>query len=81
MTEPHILILDNPFIGLDVASREALDHMLVKMGEIAGLQTVLVLSNPDDIPEWIDWVLPVCQRTCLPANETAAFFRRPYPIT
>lgn len=73
MTEPHILILDNPFIGLDVASREALDHMLVKMGEIAGLQTVLVLSNPDDIPEWIDWVLPVCQRTCLPAMKRQLF--------
>lgn len=65
MSEPKVLILDNPFIGLDAVSRESLSHMLRKMAEINGLQTILVLSNPSDIPEWTDFVLPVDDRVCL----------------
>lgn len=65
MSEPKVLVLDNPFIGLDAASRQSLDRMLLKMSEMNGLQTILVLSNPGDIPEWTDWVLPVVDRQCL----------------
>lgn len=76
MTEPHILILDNPFIGLDVASREALDHMLVKMGEIAGLQTVLVLPIR---MRFLNGLIGSClcvNMNLSPSNETAAFLMK-----
>ncbi len=62
--EPRILILDNPFIGLDVSSRESLSEMLCRMSEINGLQTILVLSDINDIPVWTDWILPVSNKSC-----------------
>lgn len=73
MSEPKVLILDNPFIGLDAVSRESLNRMLRKMAEINGLQTILVLSNPRDIPEWTDYVLPVADKTCMKALTRAEF--------
>lgn len=65
ITEPKVLILDNPFIGLDAGSRNSLNAMLVEMGKWKGLQTILVLSNPEDMPEWIEYVLPVYEKKCL----------------
>lgn len=73
MTEPRVLILDNPFIGLDVVSRESLNRMLCKMSEMNGLQTILVLSNAKDIPEWTDYVLPVADKMCMDVLTRAEF--------
>lgn len=62
MTRPRILVLDNPFIGLDAASRGVLTDMLRQMAQMDGVQTVLLLSNPADIPDMVTHVLPVCCR-------------------
>ncbi len=62
--EPKVLILDNPFIGLDALSRESLSKMLCQLSKVKGLQTILVLSDIKDIPEWINQVLPVCDKSC-----------------
>ncbi|MCC8155173.1 MAG: ATP-binding cassette domain-containing protein [Tannerellaceae bacterium] len=59
LTRPRILILDNPFIGLDVASRKLLVEMLEQITQLQGVQIVLLLSNPDDIPAMVTHVLPV----------------------
>ena len=64
LTHPQILILDNPFIGLDAASRILLTEMLAQMSEMKELQVILLLSNPDDIPEMITHILPVRNRIC-----------------
>ena len=64
LTEPRVLILDNPFIGLDAASRETLDRTLQNLSR-NGVQIILVVSNPKEIPAWIDHILPVRERTCL----------------
>jgi len=56
---PSVLILDNPFIGLDASSRELLKQALERMAGLSGLQVILLLSSPDDIPEMITRVLPV----------------------
>lgn len=73
LKHPYILILDNPFIGLDAASREILVEMLQQMTRLKGLQIILLLSNPDDIPDMITHVLPVMANTCLPARTGAEF--------
>ncbi len=65
MSEPKVLILDNPFIGLDVESRKSLDRMLSHLYEQKGLQVILVLSQTKDLPEWITHVLPVKDMTLL----------------
>lgn len=59
LTRPRILILDNPFIGLDASSREQLNSFLDTFSHIEGLQVVLVLTNVRDIPAMITHVLPV----------------------
>jgi molybdate transport system ATP-binding protein len=65
LSKPKILILDNPFIGLDVASRDVLMEMLKQTVKLNGLQVILLLSNPSDIPEMITHVLPVSSLRCL----------------
>ena len=65
LSRPEILILDNPFIGLDAPSRDLLVDMLEKMTELHGTQVILLLSNPADLPDMITDVLPVINRKCL----------------
>jgi len=63
MTRPSILILDNPFIGLDAISRDHLNDVLKSLASLEGLQIIFVLSNPTDIPEIVTHVLPIKDRT------------------
>lgn len=76
LKRPHVLILDNPFIGLDAPSRGVLVEMLQQMTKLEGVQVILLLSNPDDIPEMITHVLPVKQRRCLPVCSHEEFLRQ-----
>lgn len=75
LSGPHLLILDNPFIGLDAPSRRLLVEMLEQMTQLDTVQVILLLSNPDDIPPMITHVLPVIDRTCLPALTHEEFLR------
>lgn len=56
ISEPRILIMDNPFIGLDIETREQLKQLLTMLSEERGLQIILVLAKDDDIPEFITHV-------------------------
>lgn len=71
---PKLLILDNPFIGLDAASRLQLEKMLSQMAKLSGLQIILLLSAVKDIPDMITHVLPVYEKTLLPSLTKEAFF-------
>lgn len=62
LTAPRVLILDNPFIGLDAEARQLLVALLEQLAELGTLQLVLVLSMLDDIPSFITHVVPVEQR-------------------
>lgn len=73
LSRPRILILDNPFIGLDAPSRDVLKGTLATVTKVEGVQVILILSDPTDIPEMITHVLPVQDRTCLPVLTRAAF--------
>lgn len=66
LSKPRILILDNPFIGLDAASRTILNNLLTRLSELENLQIVLVLSNPADIPEIVTDILPITEKGPLP---------------
>ncbi|MDR1810645.1 MAG: ATP-binding cassette domain-containing protein [Prevotella sp.] len=61
--KPELLILDNPYIGLDEKSRGILNELFIRMTSLEGLQIVLVLSNVSDIPETVTHVLPVKDKT------------------
>ena len=48
--KPRVLIMDNPFIGLDAETRDQLKELLTELSKSKALQIVLVLSKIDDIP-------------------------------
>ncbi len=65
MTAPRVLIMDNPFIGLDKETRQQLREVLETVSKERALQIVLVLSKDEDIPKFITHVVPVRDREVL----------------
>ena len=59
LTNPRVLIMDNPFIGLDVKAREQLSEFLTLLTKETNVSVVLVLSKTDDVPDFITHVVPV----------------------
>ena len=76
-TNPRILILDNPFIGLDAATRKDFRDLLETLTREADLLVILVLSKRDDIPDFITHVLPIEGLRLLP-KMTLAEYRKQY---
>lgn len=64
LARPAVLIMDNPFIGLDAATRDLLKSLLRQLIEATSLQVILVLSKSDDIPDFITHVVSVADRVC-----------------
>ena len=77
VTSPKVLILDNPFIGLDAQTRSDFRQLLEKLTKEANMLVILVLSKRDDIPDFITHVLPVEGLRLLP-KMTLAEYRKQY---
>ncbi|MCF0203618.1 MAG: ATP-binding cassette domain-containing protein [Bacteroidaceae bacterium] len=83
LTNPKVLIMDNPFVGLDKNTREQLRSLLLMLsaplppkGEdnhSSRLQIILVLSREDEIPDFITHVVPVRDMKVYPKVEREAF--------
>ncbi len=58
-TNPRVLIMDNPFIGLDAQTRDQLKDLLTMLAKEQGLQIILVLAKTDEIPEFITHIVEV----------------------
>lgn len=52
-SRPDLLILDNPYIGLDAASRKEFDDAMLQLKK-EGISIVLLLCDYDDIPGYTD---------------------------
>lgn len=65
MSKPRVLILDNPFIGLDAGTRDMLKELLAKLSEEFRIQIILVLAKVDDIPDFITHIVEVKDRRVL----------------
>lgn len=48
-----LLVCDNPFDSLDIASCKALSHALMYLSQ-TGITVLLLLNNRQDIPVWVD---------------------------
>lgn len=59
LASPRLLVIDNPFIGLDGSTRDLLCSVLARIAAKGKLQIVLVLSMLDDVPQFITSVLPI----------------------
>ena len=59
LSQPRILIMDNPFIGLDSTARRQLYDLLKTLADEQPVTIYLVVSRPKDVPDYVDQVIPV----------------------
>ena len=55
---PDVIILDNPYIGLDAKSRKVFDAALEEVAD-SGVSLILAICDPAEIPDYADAVIPV----------------------
>ncbi|MDE5571991.1 MAG: ATP-binding cassette domain-containing protein [Prevotella sp.] len=56
---PRLLIMDNPFIGLDAETRDQLKALLLTLAQERDMEVMLVLSKTDDIPDFVSKVIEI----------------------
>lgn len=66
--QPDWLILDNPYVGLDVNGREILTKGLLSL-DLKGIQFILV-SSPGDVPDFINQVIELPLARVVEAKST-----------
>tara|TARA_Y100001956_G_scaffold16659_1_gene16166 strand:+ start:89 stop:1546 length:1458 start_codon:yes stop_codon:yes gene_type:complete len=53
-TKPDLIVLDNPFTGLDIAHRASLASYLAKRAD--DTQMIVTFNREEDVPSWIEHV-------------------------
>lgn len=75
MSEPDLLILDEPFDGLDVASRRQLAELLATLHQ-SGYTLVLVLNRFDEIPDFVQFAGVLADCTLTETGEKSALLQQ-----
>lgn len=57
LANPSVLILDNPFIGLDATARQQLSELLYMLAHEQGITLYLVIARRGDIPSYADEII------------------------
>jgi molybdate transport system ATP-binding protein len=78
--DPRVLIMDNPFIGLDAETRDQLKELLHVLSTERALQIILVLSKTDDIPDFITHIVEVKDMVVLPKVTREEYLENLPPI-
>ena len=78
--EPRVLIMDNPFIGLDADTRDQLKDLLKTLSQERALQIILVLSKSDDIPDFITHIVEVKDMHVMPKVSKEDYLNSRQPI-
>ena len=65
-SDPRVLIMENPFIGLDAQTRDQLKTLLATLSGERHLQIILVLAKTDEIPDFITHIVEVRDLRVLP---------------
>ena len=73
---PQLLIMDNPFIGLDAETRDQLKELLLLLAEKHDIEIMLVLSKTDDIPAFVSKVTELRNGIALPACSRDEYYIR-----
>jgi molybdate transport system ATP-binding protein len=71
---PRVLILDNPYIGLDHQSRHTFDMQLRRIAQGNKAQLIFVLPDPNEIPDFVTHVQPIDNMLLLPSASRQHFF-------
>ena len=75
---PRLLVLDNPFIGLDADARCMLTALLASLAVSGSVQIMLLLSSAADVPQFVDSVIPV-EDMCVGAKVARECFMMQVP--
>ncbi|VAC48046.1 putative molybdenum transport ATP-binding protein ModF [Enterobacter hormaechei] len=75
MSEPELLILDEPFDGLDVQSRAQLAALLASLNQ-QGYTLVLVLNRFDEIPDFVHYAGVLADCSLTETGEKAVLLRQ-----
>lgn len=76
LTGPRVLIMDNPFIGLDASTRDQLKDLLKELTELTGLSIILIISKSNDLPNFITHVIEVEERHIHPKETLTEYKNR-----
>ena len=79
-SSPRVLIMDNPFIGLDAETRAQLRQLLEDISREQALNVVLVLSKSDDIPDFITHVINVKDMKVMPKMTRKEYLSQRSPV-
>ncbi len=77
---PNLLIMDNPFIGLDAETRDQLKTLLKMLSEQRDIEIMLVLSKTDDIPEFVDQVIEIDNEETKEYGKVADYYANQTPV-
>ncbi|WP_212001742.1 ATP-binding cassette domain-containing protein [Chitinophaga sp. HK235] len=77
LQQPQLLMLDNPFIGLDVQTRKDFSQMINEI--ISNGTTVLLATSPQEIPEHITHVLTLENGAITGKYTRSEFMELPLP--
>ncbi|WP_413699983.1 molybdate ABC transporter ATP-binding protein ModF [Psychromonas sp. KJ10-10] len=53
-TQPELIILDEPYVGLDIAHRKSLADYLALLSN--SVQMIIIVSREEELPDWVDKV-------------------------
>lgn len=75
---PHVLFVDNPFIGLDAGARSLLAAELLRLKD-EGVLLVLIMSKTDDMPDCVTHVVEVHEGVVCPILAVDRWKPEPVP--
>ncbi|MFA5327493.1 MAG: ATP-binding cassette domain-containing protein [Prolixibacteraceae bacterium] len=71
LQNPDILVLDQPFVGLDVSARKKLEKLIIQLHHSG--KTIVLICDSEHIPKEIDFVLALGKGHVLQFVERSAF--------
>jgi molybdate transport system ATP-binding protein len=77
LRRPRLLILDDPFSGLDVAFRAHLKAILEALMQHRSLHLLLIVTHPDELPRGITHVLCVDRCRVVAQGRRSAMLKHP----
>ena len=75
ISQPRVLIIDNPYIGLDSNTRRELTDVLTKLTRETQTLVILVVSRLEDIPDFVTHVIPVENLQVMPKQTRREYFQ------
>lgn len=77
---PRLLIMDNPFIGLDAETRNQLSDLLLMLVHERDMDIMLVLSKTDGIPPYVTEVIEVKDGTAQIPRSRSDYYAHQEPV-